>query len=238
MKTDILAIGAHPDDVELGCSGTLMKHIDLGCKVAILDLTEGELGTRGTVEERYNEAKAACKVMGIAYRNNLQFKDGFFQNDETHQLKLIQYIRKYQPDMVLTNSPSDRHPDHGKAAELTIDACFFSGLPKIETELNGIKQSAWRPRVVYHYIQAYYHEPDFVVDISDYMDKKMEAIRAFRSQFFNAESKEPETFISRPEFMEMVYARATEFGVNAGYRYGEGFIANRYLGVEDLRRLK
>jgi bacillithiol biosynthesis deacetylase BshB1 len=238
MKLDIIAIGVHPDDVELGCSGTIMRHIQLGCKVGIVDLTRGELGTRGTAEIRDKEAQDAAKIIGVSIRDNLGFRDGFFKNDEEHQLKLIQIIRKYQPDIVITNAPTDRHPDHGRASQLTLDAAFLSGLPKIVTKLNGKNQISWQPKAVYHYIQAQYHEPDFVIDISKFHERKLEAILAYKTQFYNPDSKEPETFISNPQFLESVKARDIMFGIHAGFKYAEGFLKNRYLGIEDLRHLK
>lgn len=237
MKLDILAIGAHPDDVELGCAGTLLKHIAAGYKVGIVDLTKGELGTRGTVAVRMKEVLAASKILGLSARENLGFKDGFFTNDEAHQLALIKIIRKYQPDVILTNAVNDRHPDHARSAELTRDACFLSGLAKVETKLNGKKQTAFRPKAVYHYIQALHVEPDFVVDVSAQFEKKLEAIRSFKSQFYNPGSNEPDTFISSPEFLEFVKARAVHFGVPAGVKYAEGFTVNKTIGVEDIVKL-
>lgn len=238
MKIDILAIGVHPDDVELGCGGIVARHVSMGYKVGILDLTRGELGTRGTPEIRDTEAAEGAKILGALFRENLQFRDGFFSNDEAHQLKLIETLRKYQPDIVLTNAPHDRHPDHAKAAQLTVDACFLSGLPKIKTVHNGENQNAWRPKTVYHYIQAYHHQPDLVVDITDFMEIKMHAIKAYKSQFYNPESNEPETLIAKPEFLDFTYARAVEFGIHAGYRYAEGLLTNRYIGVKDLMFLE
>jgi bacillithiol biosynthesis deacetylase BshB1 len=238
MNVDILAIGVHPDDVELGCGGIIAKHTAKGYKVGIIDLTLGELGTRGTVEIRKKEAENGAKILGASFRENLEFRDGFFKNDEEHQLKLIAAIRKYKPKIILTNAPHDRHPDHGKAAQLTVDAAFLSGLTKIVTQENGVSQNVWRPSVVYHYIQAYYHQPDLVVNITDSMDIKMRAVKAYSSQFHNPESNEPETLISSPEFLEFTYARALEFGLHAGFRYGEGLLTNRYIGVEDLTLLK
>jgi bacillithiol biosynthesis deacetylase BshB1 len=238
MNVDILAIGVHPDDVELGCGGIIAKHTAKGYKVGIIDLTLGELGTRGTVEIRKKEAENGAKILGASFRENLEFRDGFFKNDEEHQLKLIAAIRKYKPKFILTNAPHDRHPDHGKAAQLTVDAAFLSGLTKIVTQENGVSQNVWRPSVVYHYIQAYYHQPDLVVNITDSMDIKMRAVKAYSSQFHNPESNEPETLISSPEFLEFTYARALEFGLHAGFRYGEGLLTNRYIGVEDLTLLK
>jgi len=237
MKLDILAIGVHPDDVELGCSGTLMKHLAMGHKVGIVDLTRGELGTRGDAVTRLQEVEASSKILGIHVRENLGFADGFFQNDQAHQLELIKIIRKYQPDVVLANAINDRHPDHGRAAQLTKDAAFLSGLAKIETSLNGSAQATFRPKAVYHYIQALHIAPDFVVDISDFFSKKEEAIRAFKTQFHDPNSDEPNTFISSPEFMEFVRARAIHFGVPAGVKYAEAFTTNRYVGVDDLTKL-
>ena len=237
MKLDILAIAIHPDDVELGCSGTLMKHIDLGYKVGVLDLTKGELGTRGNVKNRMKEVVAASKLMKLHVRESLHFADGFFTNDKKHQLEIIKLIRHYQPNIVFANAKFDRHPDHGRSAELIRDACFYAGLPKVETKYKGAKQKAFRPKAVYHYIQALHTEPDFVVDITDYFDRKTEVIKAFKSQFHNPSSKEPQTFISSPQFMEFVRARAVHFGVPAGVAYAEGFTTNRYMGVEDVTKL-
>lgn len=237
MKLDILAIAIHPDDVELGCSGTLMKHIDLGYKVGVLDLTKGELGTRGTVKARMKEVAAASKLMKLHVRESLDFADGFFTNDKKHQLEIIKLIRHYQPNIVFANAKSDRHPDHGRSAQLVRDACFYAGLTKVETKYKGAKQKAFRPKAVYHYIQALHAEPDFVVDITDYFDRKVEVIKAFKSQFYNPGSKEPQTFISSPQFMEFVRARAIHFGVPAGVAYAEGFTANRFIGVEDVTKL-
>lgn len=234
MKLDILAIGSHPDDVELGCSGTLIKHVQKGYKVGVIDLTEGELGTRGTVETRKQEVTHSSRILGLHARENMGFDDGFFRNDREHQFALIKVIRKYQPTVILANAKSDRHPDHGRAAELVYVACFLAGLLKIETKLNGEIQKPYRPQALYNYIQALHTDPDFVVDISAQFEIKLESIRAFKSQFFNPESKEPETFISTPEFMEFVKARATHFGVPIGVRYAEGFHVNRCLGVNNL----
>ncbi len=234
MKLDILAIGVHPDDVELGCSGTLMKHIDQGYTVGILDLTRGELGTRGTIATRKKEALDASKIMGVKVRENLGFRDGFFVNDEKHQRELIKVIRKYQPSIVISNAKYDRHPDHGRSAQLTYDACFLSGLSKVETSLNGKKQQAHRPKALYHYIQAIHTEPHFVVDITNYFDRKLEAIHAYKTQFYDPKSKEKNTFISSPEFLEFVRARASHFGVPIGVRYAEAFTVNRIPGVNDI----
>lgn len=238
MKLDILAIAIHPDDVELGCSGTLMKHIDLGYKAGVLDLTRGELGTRGDVKTRMKEVAAASKLMKLHVRESLDFADGFFANDKKHQLELIRLIRHFQPNVVFANAKFDRHPDHGRSAELIRDACFYAGLPKIETKYKGVKQKAFRPKAVYHYIQALHTEPDFVVDITGYFDRKVEVIKAFKSQFYHAGSeKGPQTFISSPQFMEFVRARAIHFGVPAGVTYAEGFTVNRYIGVDDVMKL-
>lgn len=238
MKLDILAIGVHPDDVELSASGTLLKHIALGKTVGILDLTRGELGTRGSAELRTIEANKSAKILGLSVREQLKMADGFFENNEAHQKQIIQIIRKYQPEIVLCNAVSDRHPDHGRAAKLTVDACFYSGLMKIETKENNTPQSVWRPKAVYHYIQDHFIEPDFVIDITANMDKKMEAIMAFSSQFFDPNSKEPETPISSKNFMENVKAKATLFGRAINCDYAEGFTVNRYIGVENLFDLK
>lgn len=238
MKIDLLAFGAHPDDVELGCSGTLAKEIALGRKVGIIDLTRGELGTRGSVEIRNAESAKANEILGISVRENLDFRDGFFYNDEAHQLKVIQMIRKYQPDMVLCNAIDDRHIDHGKGSKLVSDACFLSGLVKIKTTLNGKVQSAWRPKVVYHYIQWQTIEPDFVVDISDFMEIKLESVLAYSSQFYDPNSKEPVSPITSKNFLESVKYRAQDLGRLVGVTYAEGFTTERYLAVNSLADLK
>lgn len=238
QELDIVAFAAHPDDAELGCSGTLYKHVLKGYKVGIIDLTRGELGTRGSVELRNKEAEASSKVIGISVRENLDFADGFFQNDKAHQLEIIKVIRKYRPKIILANSISDRHIDHGRAAALVADAAFLSGLAKIETSFNGHSQDAWRPQAVYHYIQDYYLKPDFAVDITDTFDKKLESIQCFSSQFFNPKSNEPETPISSKDFLDFVEARAREFGRPIQAKYAEGFKTARYLGVNDLFNLK
>ncbi len=232
MKLDILAIGIHPDDVELSASGTILKHIALGKKVGILDLTRGELGTRGSAELRTQEANASAKILGLAVREQLQMADGFFENNEAHQKQIIQMIRKYQPEIVLCNAITDRHPDHGRAAKLTADACFYSGL------INDITQVAWRPKAIYHYIQDHFIEPDFVIDITSHMDKKMESIMAFSSQFFDPNSEEPQTPISSKNFMENVKAKASLFGRAINADYAEGFTVSRYIGVENLFDLR
>ncbi|MBX9850580.1 MAG: bacillithiol biosynthesis deacetylase BshB1 [Cytophagaceae bacterium] len=234
MKLDILVISSHPDDAELGCGGTIITHIKKGRKVGIADLTRGELGTRGTPEIRDEEAKAASKILGLSVRENLGFADGFFQNDKEHNIELIKVIRKYQPEIVLANAIYDRHTDHGMGAELAYKACFLSGLAKIETKVNGAFQPAWRPKHLYNFIQDKYIQPDFILDISDAWEKKIEAIKAFKSQFYNPESVAPATYISSPEFLEYIKARAMEMGHAIGVKYGEGFTKNRLVGVKDL----
>ncbi len=237
MKLDILAIAAHPDDAELSCGATLYQHALDGKKTGIVDLTTGQLGTRGTPALRIKESHEAAKILKLAVRENLEMEDGFFLNDKAHQLRLITAIRKYQPDILLINAPHDRHPDHGKGAQLASDAAFLSGLAKIKTKHNGKLQDAWRPKNVYHYIQAVHIKPDFVVDISDSYDVKMQAILAYKSQFFNPDSKEKNTFISSPEFLDFLKARHQEFGQIAGVKYAEGFVAQRHIGVKDLTSL-
>lgn len=235
MKLDILVIAAHPDDAELGCGGTIVKHTALGMKVGILDLTRGELGTRGTAQTRDEEAREASKIMGISVRENLHLADGFFQNNKESQLVIIRKIRQYQPDIILANATSDRHPDHGKAAELAYDSSFLAGLTKIETiDSDGQTQHAWRPKHVYHYIQSAFIQPDFIVDVSKEWEKKIEAIRAYRTQFFDPDSSEPQTFISSPEFLKFLDARAIELGNIAGVKYAEGFTSHRYPVVNTL----
>lgn len=238
MKLDILAFGAHPDDVELGCSGTIAKEVSLGKKVGIIDLTRGELGTRGSVEIRNSESAKASEILGVVVRENLDMRDGFFVNDETHQLKVIEMIRKYQPEIVLCNAITDRHIDHGKGSKLVSDACFLSGLRQIKTELNGEAQEAWRPKVVYHYIQWQNIEPDFVVDISKFMDKKMESVLAYGSQFYDPKSNEPVTPITSKNFLDSVKYRAEDLGRLVGVEYAEGFTTERYLAVNSLGDLK
>lgn len=237
MKLDILAIGVHPDDVELGCSGTILKHIAQGKKVGILDLTQGELGSRGSAELRLQEAKNAAAVLGVEVRENLGFADGFFKNDKEHQLGIIKILRKYQPDVVLANAITDRHPDHGRASQLISEACFYSGLLKINTELEGTVQKHWRPKAVYHYIQDRYLKPDFVVDVTPFVDKKMEAIMAFSSQFYNPNSSEPKTPISGEDFLNSVKARMISMGRDIGVDYAEGFTTERVVGVKDITEL-
>lgn len=237
MKLDIVAFGAHPDDVELGCSGTIAKEISLGRKVGIIDLTRGELGTRGTAETRDKEAQEAAKILGVTIRENLNFRDGFFTNDEKHQLEVIKMIRKYQPEIVLCNAIEDRHIDHKKGGNLVSDACFLSGLIKIETELDGVSQKAWRPKVVYHYIQWKNIESDFVVDISGFIDIKMESVLAYGTQFYNPNSNEPVTPITSKNFLDSIKYRAKDLGRLVGVEYAEGFTVERYLAVNSLGNL-
>lgn len=235
MKLDILVLAAHPDDAELGCGGTIVKHLSIGKKVGIVDLTRGEMGTRGTVEVRAAEASESSKIMGLTVRENLGLPDAFFRNAQEHQMSVIRAVRKYRPEIVLANAIYDRHSDHGKAASLTYDSCFLSGLAKIETmDDAGVRQEAWRPKVVYHFIQSQYIQPDFIVDISAQWDTKVKAIKAFKSQFFDPSSKEPQTYISSPEFLRMVEARAIELGHGIGVQYGEGFTVRRVPGVNNV----
>lgn len=238
MKLDILAFGAHPDDVELSCSGTIAKEISLGKKVGIVDLTHGELGTRGSAEIRDVEAANAAKILGVQVRENLNMRDGFFVNDEKHQLEIIKMIRKYKPEIVLCNAIDDRHIDHPKGSRLVSDACFLSGLRRIETQLDNINQEAWRPKVVYHYIQWKVLEPDFVVDITGFMDIKEQSILAYRSQFYDPNSKEPESPISSKNFLDSVRYRANDLGRIVGVDCAEGYTVERYLTVNSLSDLK
>ncbi|MDO6759204.1 bacillithiol biosynthesis deacetylase BshB1 [Tamlana sp. 2_MG-2023] len=238
MKLDILAIGAHPDDVELGCGATIAKEVAHGKKVGIVDLTRGELGTRGTAETRKVEATDAADILGVAVRENLGFADAFFVNDKDHQLEIIKMIRKYKPDMVLCNAIDDRHIDHGKASKLVSDACFLSGLTKIETTYDGFLQEQWRPKFVYHYIQWKNIEPDVVVDVSGFIDKKMEAVLAYKTQFFNPSIKGPETPISSANFTDSVIYRARDLGRLVGVEHAEGFTVERYPAIDSLFDLK
>jgi bacillithiol biosynthesis deacetylase BshB1 len=234
MKLDILAFGVHPDDVELGCAGTLMAAIDQGKKVGIVDLTRGELGTRGTPTTRTQEAAAAAKIMGVDVRENLDMADGFFANDEAHQRKIISIIRKYQPDIILANAPEDRHPDHGRSAKLVSDAAFLSGLRKIETIHDGASQQAWRPAYTFHYIQDRFIQPSFVIDITAYMERKIEAVLAYGTQFNSADNSEPQTYISSPQFLETVKARALMLGKRIGVGYAEGYITEKIIGFSNF----
>lgn len=238
MKLDILAFGAHPDDVELGCAGTILKEISLGKTVGIIDLTRGELGTRGSAAIRDSEANAAAKILGVSARENLEMRDGFFVNDEKHQLEIIKMIRNYQPEIVLCNAIDDRHIDHAKGSKLVSDACFLSGLMKIETSVNGVEQTAWRPKLVYHYIQWKNIVPDFVVDITGFTDKKTEAILAYGSQFYDPNSNEPESPITSKNFFESLNYRSRDLGRLVGVDHAEGFTVERYLAVNSLADLK
>jgi N-acetylglucosamine malate deacetylase 1 len=238
MKLDILVLAAHPDDAELGAGATIARHVSLGHKVGIIDFTRGELGTRGTPEIRKQEASDSAKILGVTLRENLGLEDGFFQNVRESQLRVITAIRKYQPDIILANAITDRHVDHGKGASLAYDSSFLAGLAKIETEDENGKQKPWRPTAVYHYIQSLFIEPDFIVDVSAHWETKMNAIKAFKTQFFDPGSAEPETYISKPGFLKMIESRGVEFGHAIGATYGEGFTVRRYVGVENLFHLK
>ena len=239
MKLDILAFGVHPDDIELSCAGTLLIEKAKGHKVGIIDLTRGELGTRGTAQTRDQEAKDSARILGIEVRENLEMADGFFENDKAHQLKIIEVIRKYLPEIVLCNAPEDRHPDHGRAARLVEEAAFLSGLRKIETSFEGKIQNAWRPKYVFNYIQDKYFEPDFVVDISTVIEQKTDAIRAFRTQFFNGNdhSGEPQTYISSPEFLNSVISRSAMWGKMIGVKHAEGFLSKKMIGIPGFESL-
>ncbi|MBB1286548.1 bacillithiol biosynthesis deacetylase BshB1 [Flavisolibacter sp. BT320] len=238
MKLDILAIGSHPDDVELGCSGTLISEAQRGKKVGIVDLTQGELGTRGTIETRYQEAADAAKIMGLAVRENLKMRDGFFRNDEEHQKQLIQVIRKYRPEIVIGNILEDRHPDHGRAGWLIYDACFFAGLRQIKTVGdNGEEQEKWRPKMLLHYIQDRFFEPDIILDVTDVWEQRTEAIKAYRTQFLPDASSDPQTYISSPDFMEALTARARLLGKRIGVKYAEGFLSKKSIGLKNLDAL-
>lgn len=238
MKLDILVFGAHPDDAELGCGATVAKEIALGKKVGIIDLTRGELGTRGSAEIRDEEAKKAQEILGVHIRENMNFADGFFINNKSHQIEVIKKIRKYQPDIVLCNAVDDRHIDHPKGSYLVSDACFLSGLLKVETHINEVKQERWRPKQVYHYIQWKNITPDFVVDVSGYINKKIEAVLAYSSQFYNPNSNMPETPISDKNFLESIKYRAKDLGRLAGVSYAEGFTTERFITINSLKDIK
>jgi len=238
MKLDILVLAVHPDDAELGCSGTILKHIAQGKKVGIVDFTRGELGTRGTAETRDEEAADSAKILGLHARENLKFKDGFFKNDEAHQLEVVRMIRKYQPEIVLGNAMHDRHPDHKRAGDLASDSCFLSGLPKVRTTQDGVDQEAWRPRLFLQYIQDSYIQPDIIIDITPYIETKIAAIQAFKTQFYHPEQDGPSTYISSPEFFESVIGRSREMGKSIGATYGEGFTSRKLLGVDNLFDLR
>ena len=237
MKLDVLAFGAHPDDVELGCGATIAKEISLGKKVGIVDLTRGELGTRGSAVLRDKEAANAAKILGVSIRENLAFADGFFLNDKVHQLEIIKMIRKFQPEIVLCNAIDDRHIDHPKGSNLVSDACFLSGLLKIETEVEGKQQEKWRPKLIYHYIQWKNIEPDFVIDVTGFIDKKTESVLAYSSQFYDPKSNEPETPITSENFIDSINYRARDLGRLIGVDYAEGFTSERYVAIENLDKL-
>lgn len=236
MKLDILAFGVHPDDIELGCSGTLLIEKMNGKTVGIIDLTRGELGTRGTADTRKNEAAASAKILKVDVRDNLDMADGFFKNDQENQLKIITVLRKYRPEIILCNAPDDRHPDHGRSSQLVADAAFLSGLIKVETSDDNGLQQAWRPKYVFNYIQDKYFNPDFVIDISSVIDIKIEAVKAFKTQFYNPDdnSKEPQTYISSPEFLDSVINRSAMFGKMVGVKHAEGFLSKKMIGITDL----
>lgn len=234
MKTDILAIGAHPDDIELGCGGTIAKLISEGKSVAIIDLTQGELGTRGTNFTRAEEAAKASEILGISARENLKMKDGFLMNSEEYQMQIVKMIRKYQPEIILANAVDDRHPDHAKAAKLVSDACFLSGLIKIQTVSQGENQKPWRPKQIFHYIQWKNITPDFVLDISGFMDKKIEACLAYKTQFYDPDSTEPMTPIATKDFLESLTYRAQDLGRLSGVQYAEGFTTEKLLAFKNF----
>lgn len=234
MKIDVLAIGVHPDDVELSCAGVLLVEKKNGKKTGILDLTQGELGTRGTAETRSQEAAASATILGLDVRENLRLADGFFKNDVKEQLAIISALRKYQPEVVLCNAPEDRHPDHGRGAKLVSDAAFLSGLMKVETSDNGVVQTAWRPKYVLNYIQDRFLQPDFVVDITGVFEQKIEAIKAFKTQFNAVEGDGPATYISTPDFLDSIIYRAKMFGKMIGVKYAEGFISQKMIGLQSL----
>jgi len=240
MKLFVLAFGAHPDDIELSCSGTLINEIKKGNKAGVIDITAGELGTRGTAETRAIEASLASKVMELSIRENLGMRDGFFINDELNQLKVIKAIRKYQPEVVLANILDDRHPDHGRAGKLVSDACFLAGLSKIETVGDdGIPQQRWRPKHLLHYIQDRFYEPTIIVDISDVFDQRMEAIKAYSTQFHTSvdSSKGAQTYISTPDFLDALVSRSRLMGKRIGVKYAEGFVAQKNIGIRSLEDL-
>jgi len=240
MKLDLLAIGVHPDDVELGCSGTIINELKRGKKVGILDLTQGELGTRGSIETRYTEASNAAMIMGVNVRENLKMRDGFFVNDEEHKLRLISAIRKYQPDIIIGNVLHDRHPDHGRAGQMIAECSFLSGLMKISTKDEaGKEQERWRPSYVFHYLQDWYHEPDLLIDITDVFEQRMKAIEAYNTQFHTTDKSDEgvQTYISTPDFLESIVARARMFGKRIGVKYAEGFISEKSIGIRNLDAL-
>lgn len=237
MKTDLLAFGVHPDDVELGCGGVLLREKKNGKKVGIIDLTRGELGTRGTAETRKAEASEAARILDLDVRENLALADGFFENNEESKRKVIQVIRKYCPEIIICNAPEDRHPDHGRSASLVEEAAFLSGLSKIETAYEGKPQSAWRPKYVFHFIQDRYMKPDFVIDVTEEFEKKLESVKAYKTQFFDPNATEPATYISSPEFLDSIVARGAMFGKMIGVKYAEGFISKKMIGFSSFDAL-
>jgi len=239
MKLDILVFAVHPDDAELGCSGTILKHKAAGKKVGVIDLTRGELGSRGSAETRDMEAKDAAVILGLDIRENLAMRDGFFKNDEEHLLQVIRKIRQYQPEIVIGNALTDRHPDHGRACKLINDAVFLSGLVKIRTEMDGLSQQQWRPDLLLHFIQDTYIKPDILIDVTEFWDKKMESIHAYKTQFYSPDyDEENQTYISNPDFVKVVEARARDYGKSIGVRFAEGFTSSKLLGVESLFDLR
>lgn len=237
MKLDILVFAVHPDDAELGCAGVLLKEKALGKKIGIVDLTRGELGTRGTAETRKAEAADAAKILGLDIRDNLSMRDGFFLNDEEHRIKVIEQIRKYQPDIIITNALHDRHPDHGRAGDIVNDSVFLSGLPKIETNAGNEPQQAWRPRLLLQFIQDYYIKPDVVIDVTEFWEQKMKSVLAYKTQFHNPDLDEEQTYISSPEFLKVVESRAREYGKYINATFAEGFTCRKLLGVENISQL-
>ncbi len=237
MKLDILAFGVHPDDVELGCGGTLISAITEGKKVGIIDLTQGELGTRGTVKTRYEEAANAAKIIGVEIRENLKMADGFFKHDKKNIRQIIHVIRKYCPEIIICNALEDRHPDHGRSSKMVAEAAFLSGLRKIETKDNGVLQASWRPTYVFHYIQDRYILPSFLIDITDSFEKKMEAVMCYTTQFNAATTNDPQTYISSPQFIESVKARALMLGKRIGVQYAEGFISEKIIGLKSFDQI-
>lgn len=236
-KLDILAFGAHPDDVEISAGGSIIRSVEQGKRVGIVDLTRGELGSRGSAELRDIEASNSSQILGIQARENLKLEDGFFEHSKATTLAVIESIRHFQPEIVLAPAPSDRHPDHGRASKLIKEACFYSGLIKIATSRNGLPQAVWRPKAVYFYIQDFYHKPDFVLDVTPFWDKKMTALRCYSSQFYQTGSDEPTTPISGSEFFDFLKGRAMQMGRPAGFVLGEGFIADRTIGISDFDAL-
>lgn len=234
MKLDVLAFGVHPDDIELSCGGALLVEKKQGKKTGIIDLTQGELGTRGTAETRTEEAAAAALILKVDTRENLKMADGFSMNDEKHQRQIIQVLRKFRPEVIFCNATEDRHPDHGRSASMVSDASFLSGLVKVETKLEGEVQDPWRPKYVFHYIQDRYIKPDFILDISDVFEEKLEAVRAYRTQFFNPDVEGPETYISKPGFLDSIVYRAKMFGKLIGVEYGEGFTSAKAIGIRSF----